>query len=276
MLTLKMLRDDPKAVIEKLKIKNFDAQPIVDKVLELDARRRSLQTESDALLAQQKQKAAEIGNLMKQGLRDAAEAAKAEVAALKARSAELLAKLEAAVSAWLAGADNIPPILLRKWPSKEKGEKAPKGTKPVACEFRAPLPLAATGLVYAMWSQDGNEKFEPKYRSASLYDGFPVFDGLELFLGESVATGLAERMLSLLLQGSGSLCAASGKTDVQVQDTGNEVRIRLRHRRGEGRTRRPRARRGTHGEDGPDRLISSESAKCCVRRTIACRAEYLV
>lgn len=121
-----------------------------------------------------------------------------------------LAKLEAAVSAWLAGADNIPPILLRKWPPKEKGEKAPKGTKPVTCEFRAPLPLAATGLVYAMWSQDGNEKFEPKYRSASLYDGFPVFDGLELFLGESVATGLAERMLSLLLQGSGSLCAASG------------------------------------------------------------------
>ena len=121
-----------------------------------------------------------------------------------------LAKLEAAVSAWLAGADNIPPILLWKWPPKEKGEKAPKGTKPVSCEFRAPLPLAATGLVYAMWSQDGNEKFEPKHRSASLYDGFPVFDGLELFLGESVATGLAERMLSLLLQGSGCLCAASG------------------------------------------------------------------
>ena len=121
-----------------------------------------------------------------------------------------LAKLEAAVASWLAGANNIPSILLRKWPPKEKGEKAAKGTKPVACEFRAPLPLAATGLVYAMWSQDGNEKFEPKFRSASLYDGFPVFDGLELFLGESVATGLAERMLSLLLQGSGSLCAAFG------------------------------------------------------------------
>ena len=86
MLTLKMLRDDPKAVIGKLKIKNFDAQPIVDKVLELDALRRSLQTESDALLAQQKQKAAEIGGLMKQGLREAAEAAKAEVAALDRKS----------------------------------------------------------------------------------------------------------------------------------------------------------------------------------------------
>ena len=98
MLTLKMLRDDPKAVIEKLKIKNFDAQPIVDKVLELDALRRNLQTESDALLSQQKQKAAEIGSLMKQGLKEAAEAAKAEVAALKARSGELLARMDEASS----------------------------------------------------------------------------------------------------------------------------------------------------------------------------------
>ena len=96
MLTLKMLRDDPNAVVEKLKIKNFDAQPIVDKVLELDALRRRLQTESDALLAQQKQEAARIGGLMKQGLRDAAEAAKAEVAALKARSGELLARMDEA------------------------------------------------------------------------------------------------------------------------------------------------------------------------------------
>lgn len=120
-----------------------------------------------------------------------------------------LAKLEASVAAWLAGANNIPPILLRKWSPKEKGEKAAKGTKPVACEFRTPLPLAAAGLVYRMWSHDGNEKFEPKFRSAFLYDGFPVFDGLELFLGESVATGLAESMLSLLLQGSSRLCVAS-------------------------------------------------------------------
>ena len=96
MLTLKMLRDDRNAVIEKLKIKNFDAQPIVDRVLELDALRRSLQTESDALLAQQKQQAARIGGLMKRGLRDEAEAAKAEVAALKARSGELLARMDEA------------------------------------------------------------------------------------------------------------------------------------------------------------------------------------
>ena len=96
MLTLKMLRDDPQAVIEKLKTKNFDAKPIVDRVLELDAQRRNLQAESDELLSRQKVKAAEIGALMKQGLKDAAESAKAEVAQLKARSGELLSKMDAA------------------------------------------------------------------------------------------------------------------------------------------------------------------------------------
>ena len=91
-----MLREDTRKVIEKLQVKNFDAAPIVEKVLELDALRRSAQTESDALLAAQKQKAAAIGALMKQGLREEAEKAKAEVAALKQKSSELLAKGEAA------------------------------------------------------------------------------------------------------------------------------------------------------------------------------------
>ena len=48
MLTLKMLREDPERVIAKLAVKNFDAREIVQKVLDLDANRRALQTESDA------------------------------------------------------------------------------------------------------------------------------------------------------------------------------------------------------------------------------------
>ena len=65
MLTLKMLRDDPERVITKLAIKNFDAREIVEKVLTLDANRRSLQTESDALLSSQKQLSAKVGALMR-------------------------------------------------------------------------------------------------------------------------------------------------------------------------------------------------------------------
>ena len=96
MLTLKTLREDREKVIAKLKIKNFDAVPLVDKIIELDAKRRALQTESDALLSEQKQKAAEIGALMKQGLKEQAEKAKAAVAALKAKSNELLDQMDQA------------------------------------------------------------------------------------------------------------------------------------------------------------------------------------
>ncbi len=130
MLTLKMLRDDPQAVIDKLKIKNFDAKPIVDKVLELDTLRRNLQAESDELLARQKVKAAEIGGLMKQGLKDAAESAKAEVAELKTRSNELLAKMDAAskeLESQLVLMPNTPCALVKPGKGAEDNEVVKMG-----------------------------------------------------------------------------------------------------------------------------------------------------
>lgn len=125
-----MLRDDPQAVIEKLKIKNFDAKPIVDKVLELDTLRRNLQAESDELLARQKVKAAEIGGLMKQGLKDAAESAKAEVAELKTRSNELLAKMDAAskeLESQLVLMPNTPCALVKPGKGAEDNEVVKMG-----------------------------------------------------------------------------------------------------------------------------------------------------
>ena len=92
MLTLKLLRDDPEYVIKKLAVKHFDARDIVCKVVELDKNRRSLQAELDSCLAEQKQKAAQIGSLMKAGKKDEAEAVKSEVSSLKERSKELEAK----------------------------------------------------------------------------------------------------------------------------------------------------------------------------------------
>ena len=121
-----------------------------------------------------------------------------------------LANLEAAVDTWLKGSRNIPEIHLRKWPPVLKGEKAQKENKPVSINFQAPLPLTTIELAYTMWSKKKKEKSDPKYRSALLYEGIPVFDGLELFLGNNATTGLAERLLSFLLQGSLSLCVESG------------------------------------------------------------------
>ena len=86
MLTLKLLRENPEFVIERLQVKHFDAKDIVYQILDMDKQRRAAQTELDACLAQQKSCAAEIGALMKQGKRDEAEAAKAKVAELKEKS----------------------------------------------------------------------------------------------------------------------------------------------------------------------------------------------
>ena len=83
-------------VVAKLAKKNFDAQAIVAEILDLDAQRRALQTETDALRASQNQMAARIGMLMKQGQREEAEKAKAEVAAMKEKSSELLARQDQA------------------------------------------------------------------------------------------------------------------------------------------------------------------------------------
>ena len=92
MLTLKLLRENPEFVIAKLAKKNFDAREIVEKINLLDQNRRALQLELDTCLAEQKKKAAQIGGLMKEGKREEADAVKAEVAALKARSAEIESK----------------------------------------------------------------------------------------------------------------------------------------------------------------------------------------
>ena len=195
MLTLKMLRDDPKAVIEKLKIKNFDAQPIVDKVLELDARRRSLQTESDALLAQQKQKAAEIGGLMKQGLRDAAEAAKAEVAALKARSAELLSRMDEAAAeleGQLVLMPNTPCGLVKPGKGAEDNEVVKMGGPEVKLPEGA-LPHWELAKKYDIIDFDLGVKITGA--------GFPVYKGkgarlqralINFFLDQNTAAGYKE------------------------------------------------------------------------------------
>lgn len=106
-----MLREDPEFVIRKLAVKNFDAREIVERLLDIDTQRRALQTENDALVAQQKVKAGEIGGYMKQGLKDKAEEVKAVVAEMKVKSAELLARydeLSAEFDAKIVLLPNIP------------------------------------------------------------------------------------------------------------------------------------------------------------------------
>lgn len=94
MLNIKLLRERPDFVIERLAVKNFDAKEIVHKILEIDSLRRETQTRSDALLSEQKTFAKQIGQLMAKGLRQEAEEMKARTAQSKEMVKELAQKQE--------------------------------------------------------------------------------------------------------------------------------------------------------------------------------------
>lgn len=122
MLTLKLLRDNPEFVIRKLAVKHFDAREIVEKINARDDDRRRLQQQLDACLSEQKKAASLIGGYMKAGDRDAAEAAKAEVAKLKETSARLQEEAEAnmqELNALLVLLPNLPCDLVPEGKSAE-------------------------------------------------------------------------------------------------------------------------------------------------------------
>ena len=89
MLTLQQLRGDKEAAVRRLAKKGVDAAPIIDRIEELDDKRKSIQNELDSCLAEQNRAAKEIGALMAKGMKAEAEERKRLVSDLKARSNEL-------------------------------------------------------------------------------------------------------------------------------------------------------------------------------------------
>lgn len=83
MLTLNQIREDRDFIIERLKIKNFNASEIIANIIVLDTRRREIQTKTDALQNEMNLISKEIGSLMKAGKKDEAEAAKQKTYTLK-------------------------------------------------------------------------------------------------------------------------------------------------------------------------------------------------
>ena len=90
MIDIKFLRENPEIVKQNIKNKFQDKKlPLVDEVIELDAKYRAVKTEADGIRAQKNKIAKEIGALMAQGKRDEAEQVKAKVAEYAGRLAQL-------------------------------------------------------------------------------------------------------------------------------------------------------------------------------------------
>ena len=81
MLDIKFIRENPEIVKENIRKKFQDQKlELVDKVLAMDVRLRSIKTEVENLRAKRNSTSKQIGALMKQGKREEAEAIKKEVA----------------------------------------------------------------------------------------------------------------------------------------------------------------------------------------------------
>ena len=93
MLDLKFVRENPDIVKKNIENKfQFEKLPLVDEVIELDAKNRAAKAEADNLRASRNKLSKQIGQLMGQGKKDEAEEVKAQVAANAARLAELEAQ----------------------------------------------------------------------------------------------------------------------------------------------------------------------------------------
>ncbi|MCE5346977.1 MAG: serine--tRNA ligase [Bacteroidales bacterium] len=93
MLTINLIREKKEFVIERLKVKNFKAEEIIDKILELDTSRREIQSKTDFLQSEMNRISKEIGTLMKNGNKAEAEAAREKTYSLKEEIKTLSGKL---------------------------------------------------------------------------------------------------------------------------------------------------------------------------------------
>lgn len=111
MLNIRLIRENKDFVIERLKVKNFDATSIIEELLDIDKQRKELQFENDNIIAEQKKLSNTIGILFKEGKMGEANAAKAKTGNFKIKSQEntkLLKDLEGNQHRLLSEIPNIP------------------------------------------------------------------------------------------------------------------------------------------------------------------------
>ena len=89
MLTLKVITENTEEVIKRLAKKHYDAKAIIGEVLATDQKRKTSQQAVDKNLAEVNQLSKSIGQWMKEGDKETAEAARSKVTALKESNKQL-------------------------------------------------------------------------------------------------------------------------------------------------------------------------------------------
>ena len=112
MLTLKLITENTERVIRGLEKKHFKgAREAIEQVMAIDKQRREAQQQLDQNLSEAKKMAAQIGQLMKAGQREEADAVKQQVAQLKETNHQLdeqMSKAQEELTTLLCQIPNIP------------------------------------------------------------------------------------------------------------------------------------------------------------------------
>jgi seryl-tRNA synthetase len=130
MLQLAVLRNETDWVKQRLAVKHFHDENLVDTILLKDEMKRKLQTQSEELQAKQNASAKEIGKLMASGEKDKAEAIKADVASQKETGKQLLEQvglLEKEIHDCLVQLPNLPNSIVPLGKTPEENEVVKTG-----------------------------------------------------------------------------------------------------------------------------------------------------
>ena len=95
MLDIRVIRENPEHVKERVRLRGGEHWMLVDRVLECDEKRRKIETEKQALSQERNSSSKKIGALLKEGKKEEADAIKARMTEL----GERLRELEAAATA---------------------------------------------------------------------------------------------------------------------------------------------------------------------------------
>ncbi|MCZ4242705.1 serine--tRNA ligase [Pedobacter punctiformis] len=215
MLQVNYIRENREKVLERLSIRNFKQPELVDEIIKIDEERRQTQTSLDSISAEANAAAKQIGDLMRTGKKEEAEAIKAQTTSHKENIkglSEKLAELETSQFNLLVQLPNLPGELVKKGSTAEENETIYTYGEPAKLPGKA-LPHWELAAKYDIIDFELGVKITGA--------GFPVYKGkgarlqralINFFLDHAVDAGYKEMQVPHLVN------AASGFGTGQLPD----------------------------------------------------------
>ncbi|MGV8828352.1 MAG: serine--tRNA ligase [Breznakibacter sp.] len=201
MLTLKLIQENKEFVIERLKVKRFDASQIVESIINLDNQRKALQAEAETYQAELNTISRSVGQLMQSGQTEKANEARTRTGELKENikvSTQKLEEIEKELQGQLVLLPNIPHQSVPQGRGAEDNEVVRTGG--AMPELVNPLPHWDLIKKYDIIDFDLGIKITGA--------GFPVYKGqgaklqralISFFLDEATKAGYNEIMPPLVV-----------------------------------------------------------------------------